>query len=74
MTQVVQITEYKPWENFLLFNSFQTDLQIFTGSDRISFYVVRKDPEDFHVVLKDRQPWLRERPFSKALDLISPAA
>lgn len=59
MTQVIQITEYKPWEDLLFFDSFQPDLQVFTWSYSIGFYVIRKDSEDFHVVLKDRA-WLRE--------------
>lgn len=53
MAQVINITEYKPREDFLLLDSFQPDLQIFTRSYRFSFYIIGKNSKDFHVVLEE---------------------
>lgn len=54
MTKIIKITEDESWKNLFLFNSFQSDFEVFTWSYRIRFYIIRKYSKNFHVVLKKK--------------------
>ena len=52
MTKIIRVTKDESWENLFLFNSFQSDFEVFTWGYRISFYIIGKDSKNFHVVLE----------------------
>ena len=42
MTKIIKITKDESWKNLFLFNSFQSDFEVFTWSYRVRFYIITK--------------------------------